>query len=117
MSVIYTEEEIIAEVPGLDRTLLLRFVGARIVIPVARAPGPQACYLPVDVARVRLACELCESFDFEDDALGVVMGLVDRLHATRADLQAVLEAVGELPDAHRQMVAKKVRQKRSPDAG
>ena len=37
MTVVYSEEQIIAEVPGLDRTLLVRFIEARIVIPVERA--------------------------------------------------------------------------------
>ncbi|MEM7319426.1 MAG: hypothetical protein AAF408_10450 [Pseudomonadota bacterium] len=109
MTIVYTEEQIIAEVPGLDSALLLRFVSARIVIPVDRPVAESRGYLPVDVARLRLACELCESFDFEDDALGVVMNLVDRLHATRADLYAVLEAVESLPDVHRSEVAEILR--------
>lgn len=116
MSVIYTDEQIIAEVPGLDRALLLRFVSARIVIPVDRPADRARGFLPVDVARLRLACELCESFDFEDDALGMVLGLVDRLHATRAELRAVLEAVGDLPEAHRRHVAERLREHSSGDA-
>ena len=105
MTLIYTDEEIIAEVPGLDRTLLVRFVKARIVIPVERPSASARGFMPVDVARLRLACELCESFGFDDDALGVVMGLVDRLHEVRAELRAVLDAVEDLPEAERLKVA------------
>jgi chaperone modulatory protein CbpM len=113
MTVVYSDEQIIAEVPGLDRALLLRFVEARIVIPVERPAEPARGYLPVDVARLRLACELCESFDFDDDALGVVMGLVDRLHTTRAELRALLEAVDDLPKAQRLKVAEGLRDRLS----
>ncbi len=115
MTVFYTEEDIIAEVPGLDRVLLLRFVKAGIVIPVERPSEKAEGFEPVDVARLRLACELCESFEFDDDALGVVLGLVDRLHTTRAELQAVLEAVEELPRDQRLRVAKGVRDRMSND--
>ncbi|SDK01481.1 hypothetical protein [Aliiruegeria lutimaris] len=109
MTVVFTDEQIIAEVPGLDRTMLMRFVQARIVIPVDRPAEKAKGFLPVDVARLRLACELCESFEFEDDALGVVMGLVDRLHATRSKLQAVLEAVEDLPEEQKLKVAEAVK--------
>jgi len=113
MTVVFSDEQIIAEVPGLDRALLLRFVNARIVIPVERPTQPARGFLPIDVARLRLACELCESFDFDDDALEVVMGLVDRLHATRAELRALLEAVEDLPQAQRLKVAEGLRDRLS----
>ncbi|RYH10937.1 hypothetical protein [Tropicimonas sp. IMCC6043] len=111
MSVVYSDEQIIAEVPGLDRALLLRFVKARIVVPLDRPAERTRGFLPVDVARLRLACELCESFDFEDDALDVILRLVDRLHTTRAELRAVLDAVGDLPEAQRRQVAEGLRER------
>lgn len=104
MTLIYSEEEIIAEVPGLDRTLLVRFVESRIVIPVQRPSPPRSCFRQIDAARLRLACELRESLDLNDDALAVVLGLVDRLHGARGDLRAVLEAVEALPETHRRQV-------------
>ncbi len=111
MTVVYSEEQIIAAVPGLDRTLLLRFVSARIIIPVDRPSEHATGFSPVDIARLRLACELCESFDFEDDALEVVMGLVDRLHSTLADFHALLEVVEDLPEDQRVSVARSLRSK------
>lgn len=116
MTVIYTEEQVISKVPGLDRPLLVRFVNARIVIPVERPAEKARGFLPVDVARLSLACELCDNFEFEDDALGVVMQLVDHLHATRADLRAVLEAIVDLPDVHKMAIAERVQRKRSQPA-
>lgn len=116
MSVVFTDEQIIAEVPGLDRTLLMRFVKAQIVIPIERPAEQAKGFLPVDVARLRLACELCESFEFEDEALGVVMGLVDRLHATRSKLQVLAEAVEDLPEEQKLKVAEAVRSKWSQGA-
>ncbi|MEM8959240.1 MAG: hypothetical protein AAGC86_15680 [Pseudomonadota bacterium] len=104
MTLVYSEEEIIAAVPGLDRTLLVRFVETRIVIPLQRPSPPRVVYSQIDAARLRLACELRESLDVNDDALSVILDLVDRLHGTRGDLRAVLEAVETLPETHRRAV-------------
>ena len=104
MTLVYSEEEIIAAVPGLDRTLLVRFVETRIVIPLQRSSAPGGVYSKVDAARLRLACELRESLELNDDALSVMLDLVDRLHGTRGDLRAVLEVVETLPELHRRAV-------------
>lgn len=114
MSLIYTEEEIIAAVPGLDRVMLMRFVETRIVIPIQREARSPA-YDQTDAARLRLACELCDSLDLEDEALAVVMGLIDRLHGARADLRAVLEVVETMPEAERQQITRALARRGNPD--
>ncbi|MEM1363193.1 MAG: hypothetical protein AAGF94_16015 [Pseudomonadota bacterium] len=115
MSLIYSEEEVIAAVPGLDRVMLMRFVETRIVIPIQRDETPPA-FNQTDAARLRLACELCDSLDLEDDALAIVMGLIDRLHSVRADLRAVLEVVETLPEAERRQVTDALAQRGPSDA-
>ena len=117
MTLVYTEEEIIAEVPGLDRTLLVRFVETRIVIPLQRPSPPGVVYSQIDAARLRLACELRESLDLNEDALAVVLGVVDRFHGARGDLRAVLEAVEALPEPHRRQVTDALGRRIIPDDG
>lgn len=109
MSEIYTEEQIVAEVPGLDRTLLMRFVKARIVVPVEAPARSGPVFGQIDVARLRLACDLCESFDLEDDALELLLRLVDQLHGLRAELHAVVDALATLPEEQRRSVEERLR--------
>ena len=109
----YTEEQIIAEVPGLDRALLMRFVAAEVVIPVRAASRPSPVFREIDVARLRLACELYDCLELQDDALAVVLGLIDQVHGLRADLHAVLAAIEALPTEQRQRVEANVRRLRS----
>ena len=97
MTQFLTEHEIVAAVPRLDPQLLVLFVEAEIIVPLQSERGP--VFRPMDVVRVELACDLREQFDLHEDALGMVLSLVDRLHGVRAELKAVLNALeGEAPD-------------------
>ena len=100
--VFYSEEEAIAAVGRLDRARLTRFLRAQVIFP-AEARG-RAVYRQVDIARMELLCDLCDDFELNDDALGMVMQLVDQLHGTRGDLAALLRALGEEPDDVRRRV-------------
>ncbi|SNS43288.1 hypothetical protein [Tropicimonas sediminicola] len=111
MTTIYTEEQIIAEVPGLDRALLMRFVKARIVVPLEAPARPGPVFGQIDVARLQLACDLCESFDLEDDALDLLLRLVDQLHGVRAELHALVDALEALPEEQRKPIEDRIRRR------
>lgn len=86
-----SEDQAIAAVTRLTRVQLVSFVEAEIIIPVMTSDGP--AYRKIDIMRLELLCELSEEFDMQDDALGVVISLVDQLHGVRGELRAVLSAV------------------------
>jgi chaperone modulatory protein CbpM len=98
----YTETEILAEVPSLTRARLVSYVEARVIVPVQSDAGP--VYRRIDLARLHLLCDLSDQFDLEDDALGVVISLVDQLHGVRGELAAVLAALDEEPVEVRERV-------------
>ena len=81
----------IASVARLTRIQLVSFVEAEIIVPVMTEDGP--AYRKIDIMRMELLCELSDQFDLQDDALGMVMSLVDQLHGVRAELRTVFEAV------------------------
>ena len=89
--VFLSEEETLAAVTRLDQALLARFVRAEVIRPADS--GGRVVYRQVDIARIELLCDLCDDFDMNDDALGIVMGLVDQLHGTRGDLRALMRAL------------------------
>jgi chaperone modulatory protein CbpM len=104
MSTHFTESETIAAVSRLTSNQLSMFVSAQIIRPLHTETGP--VYRRVDLARLELLCDLCEDFDLEIDALCMVITLVDRLHDTRSQLRAVLEAVRAQPeDVHQRIAA------------
>lgn len=97
-----SEEEVIAAVARLDHARLTRFLRAEVVRPADA--GGHAVYRQVDIARMELLCDLCDDFDLGDDALGMVMALIDQLHGTRSDLRALMRALAEESDEVRRRV-------------
>lgn len=87
----FTEDDVVAAIARLTRPQLVSFIRAEVVAPVQTDAGP--VFRQIDIARIELLCELSEEFDLEEDALGVVMSLIDQLHGIRAELRAVLSAI------------------------
>lgn len=96
MSAFYSEDEAIAAVARLTRARLARFVQAEVIRPADS--GGRGVFRQLDLARMELLCDLCDDFDLGDEALGMVMSLIDQLHGTRGDLRALMQALGEEPE-------------------
>jgi chaperone modulatory protein CbpM len=96
-----TEDEVLAAIPGLTRTRLVTFIETEMVIPLRRAHQGNTVHIfrQVDFARVQLLCELADDLELDEAAIGVIITLIDQLHATRQDLFAITRAVrAEPPD-------------------
>ena len=95
----FSETEVLVALPRLTPPRLTAFVAAGVVLPlkVASGAGPAVglAFRRIDLARLELLCELVEEFDLDDDGLGLVIRLVDQLHATRRDLNRLCAAVAE----------------------
>jgi chaperone modulatory protein CbpM len=102
MSAHLTAEEVLAAIADLTPDRLTAYIEIGIIIPVQGEAGP--LFAPVDCARLQLICELAQSHDLADDALEMVMSLVDQLHSARAELQALGAAVDTQPDRVRKSV-------------
>lgn len=94
-----SEDEVLDAIPGLSRTRLVVFIETGVVIPVRQeSEGTSAhVFRRIDFARLRLLCDLAEDLELDDHALGVVVTLIDQLHATRADLLAIARALEAEP--------------------
>lgn len=104
MTDFFSETEVLAVLPGLTRLRLNALIEAQVVIPVVVDDGHG--FRRIDLARLELLCELSDEFDLDEDALSVVMSLLDKLHTTRRDLWAVCKAVAaEDPEVCRRIGA------------
>lgn len=111
MSDLYSEEEAVARVTRLTYRQLGTFVEAQIVMPTYSEGG--RAYRQMDLARLELLCELSEQFDLDEEALGVVMLLVDQLHGVRAELRALVDAVAQEPPEVRDRIGAALKAARS----
>lgn len=58
----------------------------------------------IDIARVRLIHDLRREMAIQDEALPVILSLLDQVHDLRARLQSLLRAVECQPDAVRRAI-------------
>ncbi|MDP2120056.1 MAG: chaperone modulator CbpM [Hoeflea sp.] len=84
-------DEVIAIVPGLSRTDLDRWIQAALIEADQDADRP--ALNETQVARVRLVCSLRYDMEVEEETLPVVLDLIDQLHAARARLHRLSQAV------------------------
>ena len=107
----FSEKDVLSRIPHLSNARLVSFLAAEIIVPVQSPDGP--FYREIDVCRIELACDLCEEFDLQNDAIDMVLSLVDRLHGVRAELKAVLAAIEGEAEEVRIRLAEKVYSARS----
>ena len=110
MSEHLSEDEAVRAVARLTRARLTAFLRADLVSPPRSGGRPR--FREIDLARMELLCELSDEFDLQEDALGVVISLIDQLHAARRDLRAVAEALDAEPAEVRHRVADALRRAR-----
>jgi chaperone modulatory protein CbpM len=72
------------------------------VRPAQSERGPM--FDEVDIARIRLLCDLKKDMALPGDALPVVLTLLDHLHQTRRELRALTAAVDKQPENVRRTV-------------
>lgn len=100
----WSESQVIAELTPLTRRRLRLWVRQGWIIP-ARSSGSGGPYFDErDVARLRLVCQLKDEMNLNDDALPVVLSLLDQLYGVRRELRALTQAVERQPDPVRSQV-------------
>jgi len=87
-----TIEVLIAQISGLQREDLDRWIANQWVRPEDSETGDYAFHA-IDVARVRLIHELHRDLQINDEALPVVLSLLDQLYDHRRRLRALMRAI------------------------
>jgi chaperone modulatory protein CbpM len=96
MSDYFSEEDVIARITRLDRVMLVSFIEAEFVRPERRGTG--FVFQHIDIARLELLCDLSQDLELDETALGVVVSLLDQLHAARQERAALLRAIAAIPE-------------------
>jgi len=91
----YAPEQVIDTVASLTAERLSYFERLRVVTPVTTSDGPR--YRLLDVRRITLLCELTDDFEVNEDALVIIMSLLDQLHGAHSSLEQVMKAISAEP--------------------
>lgn len=88
-------EAVIGIVEGLEAEELRRWIAESWVRPESDAQG--YLFAEVDVARVRLIRELRYELAIDEEAMPVVLQLLDQVYGLRRRLRAMIEAIDAQP--------------------
>jgi chaperone modulatory protein CbpM len=88
-------EELVHRLHGLDRQDLLRWIENRWVLPEQR--GTTWIFHEVDVARIELILEIRHEFAIDEEALPLVLGLLDQVYDLRRQLRRICDALAVQP--------------------
>jgi chaperone modulatory protein CbpM len=91
----------------LERVELEAWIERAWVLP-EREDG-RVVFSETDLARVELICDLTRDLALDEDAMGVVLPLLDQVYALRASLKRVAEAIGGLPEPTRAQLRNQLR--------
>jgi chaperone modulatory protein CbpM len=88
-------EELLGHFVGLDRRELTRWVENRWVLPERR--NKTWIFHEIDVARVELILEVRREFAIDDEALSLILGLLDQVYDLRRQLGRLCDALAAQP--------------------
>lgn len=96
------ERDVVARVARIELRELRTWVREGWVRPAEGESGP--VFDDLDVARIRLVCDLRKEMALPTDSIPVVLSLLDQVHGLRRELRALADAVDAQPDATRMAI-------------
>jgi chaperone modulatory protein CbpM len=88
-------EELLHRLEGVDRHDLTRWIENRWVLPEPR--GQTWIFHEVDVARVELILDIRREFAIDEEAVPLVLGLLDQVYDLRRQLRRICDALAAQP--------------------
>ena len=92
-------DELVRRFAGLERGELVRWVENRWVLP--EEPGGETgkrwVFHEVDVARVELILDIRREFAVDDEAMPLVLGLLDQVYSLRRQMRRLCDALEQQP--------------------
>jgi|TARA_B110000503_G_C6993607_1_gene348443 chaperone modulatory protein CbpM len=97
-----SERDVVATVRRVQLQELRLWVQEGWIRPANTEGGP--VFDDLDVSRIRLVCDLRNEMSLSDDAVPVVLSLLDQVHGLRRELRRLAEAVDAQPDDVKQAI-------------
>ncbi len=91
---------------SLQREELLAWIQRRWVLPLGQ--GEDYMFGDADVARVQMIVDLRRDLAIDEEAMPVVLDLLDKLYGLRRQMRDLLEAIDELPETQRETLLRRI---------
>ncbi len=83
----------------IERVELETWIAREWVLPEGAVGGWE--FSETDVARIEMICDLRRDLEIDEEAMAVILPLIDQVYALRAQLKRVAAAVATLPEPAR----------------
>lgn len=100
------ENEILGTFSDLQRETLLVWIERGWLSPLRSRHGYR--FQEIDVARIRLIREFRMELEIDDDAMDIVLPLLDQVHGLRRELRRLADAINAQPEDIRQRIAEHI---------
>ena len=110
----WTERDVVSRVTRVELRELRLWVREGWVKPIESDKGP--VFDDLDVARIRLVCDLRKDMALPTDAVPVVLSLLDQLHGLRRELRDLAGAVDAQPREVRRAIVAAYKASQGDDA-
>ena len=98
-----SEQEILVAFDDLRQETLHVWIARGWIAPLRDGGGYR--YREIDVARIRLIEEFRSDLDIGEDAMDVILPLLDQVHGLRRELRRLADAVSAQPEEVRRRIA------------
>jgi chaperone modulatory protein CbpM len=88
-------DDLLGRFAGLERAELTRWVENRWILP--DETGGRWVFREVDIARVELILHVRRDFSVGDDAMAVLLGLLDQVYSLRRQMTRLADALAKQP--------------------
>ena len=97
-------DDLLRRFAGLERAELVRWVENRWVVP--DESGGRWVFHEVDVARIELILDIRRDFTVDDEAMPLVLSLLDQLYSLRRQVRRLCDALATQPAEVREAIAR-----------
>lgn len=98
---------------SLSRDELLMWVQRRWVLPLEQ--DGDYVFSDADEARIQMIVDLRRDLAIDDEAMPIVLDLLDKLYGLRRQMRDLLSAVAELPESQRDALMRRIGGGNKPD--
>ncbi len=113
-----TLTEVVMMVGRIEQAELVRWVELGWVAPNRSATTPAAdtdlLFSEVDIARIRMICDLRHDLVVEEETMPLVLSLLDQMYALRHQMNALTGAIQQQPGDVREAILRQLRAMSGP---
>ena len=90
-------DDLVRRFAGLQRTEVTRWIENRWILPERQGDEGRWEFHEVDIARVELILEIRREFTVDDEAMELLLGLLDQVYSLRRQMRRLCDAIESQP--------------------